>query len=285
MALLLRLLSLLPLPLAHAVGVISGWITYLFPNEQRRVATMNIEVSFPELSPAQRRRLIRRSLCEAGKTMFETPIIWFASARRFHRLVVESVGEEQLQDTERGVLIVGPHLGSWEMVSLYCSAHYSMTSLYRPLRHPRLEAAVRGARERFGAQLVPTDAKGVRALLQALKANGLVGIPPDQDPRDSAGEFAPLFGKPAKTMTLLPRLASKSGALPLLVVAERLAWGRGFRLHFLPMEKGVAAEDPVEAVAAINRDLEQAIRRWPEQYQWIYKRFRTRPTGEPRHFY
>ena len=285
MGLLLRLFSLLPLPLAHALGVAGGWLAYLLPNEQRRVATMNIDICFPELSPAQRRRLVRQTLCEAGKTLFETPIIWFASRCRLDRLVVESVGEERLRELESGVLIVTPHSGSWELVNLYCSARYPMTSLYRPLRQPRLERMVRGARQRFGAQLVPTDAKGIRALLGALKEKGLVMILPDQDPRDSTGEFAPFFGKPAKTMTLLPRLAQKSGAPALLAVAERLAWGRGFRIHFLPMDEAVASKESVQAVTALNRDLEQVIRRWPEQYQWIYKRFRTRPPGEPYHFY
>ncbi len=280
MGLLLRLLALLPLPVAHTLGVVSGWLFFLLPNEHRGVARRNLDRCFPQLSGAARRRLLRRTLCEVGKTLFETPIIWFSSPQRFNRLVVESVGEEQLQDIARGALIVGPHLGSWEMVSLYCSAHYPMTSLYRPLRQPRLESPVRSARERFGAQLVPTDARGIRALFAALKAGGLVGIPPDQDPREAGGEFAPFFELQANTMTLLPRLASKSGALPLLTVAERLPWGRGFRMHFIAMPQEVGSSDPVIAVRAINESVEQAVRRWPAQYQWIYKRFRTRPQGE-----
>jgi KDO2-lipid IV(A) lauroyltransferase len=277
---LLRLLALLPLPLAHALGVVSGWLFFLLPNEHRDVARRNLEQCFPQLGAAARRRLLRQTLCEVGKTLFETPIIWFSSPQRFNRLVVESVGEEQLAAIGHGALIVGPHLGSWEMVSLYCSAHYPMTSLYRPLRQPRLERPVRSARERFGAQLVPTDAKGIRALFAALKAGGLVGIPPDQDPRDSGGEFAPFFGLQANTMTLLPRLVSKSGARPLLTVAERLPWGRGFRLHFIAMPQEVGSGDAAVAVRAINESVEQAVRRWPAQYQWIYKRFRSRPPGE-----
>lgn len=280
MALLLRLFALLPLPLAHGLGVLSGWLFYLVPNRHRRIACLNIERCFPKLTPGERRTLLRRTLCEVGKTTFETPVIWFSSQRRFDRLVVESVGEEQLSQIDKGALIIGPHLGSWEMVSLYCSAHYPTTSLYRPLRKPALEKPVIAARQRFGAQLVPTDAGGVRALFKALKEGGLVGIPPDQDPRDSGGVFAPFFGMQANTMTLLPRLAGKSGALPLLTVAERLPWGRGFRMHFITMPKEVADRDPEVAATAINQCVEQAVRRWPAQYQWIYKRFRTRPDGE-----
>jgi Kdo2-lipid IVA lauroyltransferase/acyltransferase len=133
-------------------------------------------------------------------------------------------------------------------------------------------------RTRFGAQLVPTDTKGVRALFQALAANELVLILPDQDPRDSGGIFAPFFGIQANTMTLASRLAQKSGAIPVLAIAERLSWGRGFRMHYLPLE---IDEKSLEGhVAAINRAVEQAIRCYPEQYQWSYKRFRTRPEGE-----
>lgn len=284
MALLLRLFAWLPLPLAHALGVMSGWGSWLVPNPHRRIAKINISRCYPELSPAEQRRLLRKTLCEVGKTMFEAPILWFSSQRRFRRLVVESVGEEQLQSIGKGALIIGPHLGSWEMVNLYCSAHYPITSLYRPLRQPKLEPSVVPARERFGAKLVPTDARGVKALFSALKNGELVGIPPDQDPRKSGGVFAPFFGIEANTMTLLPRLAHKSGAKPLLTVAERLSWGRGFRLHFFAMPEAVNSDDQIASAKAINESVEQAVRRWPAQYQWIYKRFRTQPAGEPRFY-
>ena len=277
----MRLTSLLPLPVAHAIGVVLGWLFYLVQNPHREVARRNIALCLHKLSPRERRRMLRRALIETGKTALESPIIWLSSRGRTLSLVRETVGQEVLAQALRrgkGVIIVAPHLGSWELVSLYCSAYNPITSLYRPLRRPSLEPLVLKGRTRFGAELVPTDTKGVRALFQALAANELVGIPPDQDPRDSGGMFVPFFGIPANTMTLISRLAQKSGATPVLTIAERLSWGRGFRMHYMPLEiEDGSLEDHM---AAINLALETAVRRFPAQYQWSYKRFRTRPEGE-----
>jgi KDO2-lipid IV(A) lauroyltransferase len=279
--LLIRIAALLPLPLDHAIGVLLGWLFYLVDNPHREVARRNIALCLPSLLPSERRRMLRRALIETGKTAMESPIMWLSSRGRTLSLVREEVGREVLDaalQKGKGVIIVAPHLGSWELVSLYCSTLHPITSLDRPLRRPELEPMVLKGRVRFGAELVPTDTKGVRSLFQALAANELVGIPPDQDPRHSGGIFAPFFGIQANTMTLISRLAQKSGATPVLTVAERLSWGRGFRLHFLPLETNV--EDLEAHVAAINRTVEQMVLRFPEQYQWTYKRFRTRPEGE-----
>jgi Kdo2-lipid IVA lauroyltransferase/acyltransferase len=279
--LFIRLVALLPLPVAHAIGYLLGWLFYLVQNPHREVSRRNIALCLPELSPRERRRMLRRALIETGKTAMESPIMWFSSRERTLSLVRKEIGKEALEAAQqkgKGVIIVAPHLGSWELVSLYCSAFHSMTSLYRPLRQPSLEPGVLKGRTRFGAQLVPTDAKGVRSLFQALAANELVGIPPDQDPRDSGGLFVPFFGIQANTMTLISRLEQKSGATPVLAIAERLSWGRGFRMHYLPFAN---SDESLEGhVAALNLAVEKAVRCFPEQYQWSYKRFRTRPEGE-----
>jgi Kdo2-lipid IVA lauroyltransferase/acyltransferase len=281
MNLLLRITALLPLPVAHAIGYLFGWLFYLVQNPHREIARRNIALCLPELSPRERRHLLRRVLIETGKTAMESPIMWLSSRTRTLSLIREVEGQEVLDQAlgrGKGGIIAAPHLGSWELVSLYCSTFSPSTSLYRPLRRPSLEPLIHKARTRFGANLVPTDTKGVRALFQALAANELVVIPPDQDPRDAGGVFVPFFGIQANTMTLVSRLAQKSGATPVLGVAERLSWGRGFRMHYFPIE---IDNDSLEGqVAAINRTLEEAVRRFPAQYQWSYKRFRTRPEGE-----
>ncbi len=278
---LTRIVALLPLPFVHAVGVLFGWLFYLVHNPHRDVARRNIALCLPELNPKGRRRMLRRALIETGKTALESPILWLGNAARVRSLVKEEVGREVLENAlqqDKGVIVVVPHLGSWELVSLHCSAAYPLTSLYRPLRNPEMEPLVREGRTRFGAELVPTNTRGVRALFQALAANELVLILPDQDPRDAGGEFAPFFGIQANTMTLASKLAQKSGAPLVLCVAERLSWGRGFRLHYRPVD--APADDLQQHLMAINAAVEQAVRDFPAQYQWSYKRFRTRPEGE-----
>ncbi len=281
---LLILLSGLPLPLAQAFGASLGWLMNLFPNETRRVARRNIARCFADRPPAERRRLVRQSLVQTGRTVAETAAIWLWPLARVLPLMREVVGAELLEAgmaRGRGVIVLSPHLGSWEMSGLYLSTRYGITSMYRPPKLTALDELMRQARERGGAHLVPTDAGGVRALLKALRQGGLIGILPDQDPGLEAGVFAPFFGHPANTMVLLPKLARKSGATVLFVYSERLPWGRGFRLHIRPAPPGIDDADLVQAATRLNQGVEECVRALPTQYQWGYKRYKGRPEGTP----
>jgi KDO2-lipid IV(A) lauroyltransferase len=135
-------------------------------------------------------------------------------------------------------------------------------------------------RQRLGGKLAPTDVSGIKQLLKALKQGEMIGILPDQDPRKSGGVFAPLFGIQANTMTLLNRLANKSGATVLIGFAERLPWGKGYHIHLLPLPEAIGGKDIELSARVLNEGVERAIRLAPSQYQWSYKRFRTRPKGE-----
>lgn len=285
--LVLGLSAKLPLRLSHQLGSWLGRAFLLGNNEQRRIATINLERCFPELNSSQQQQLLLKTMQETGKTLLESGRIWQSNKQTFFDLVQEVHGEQYLQQAltkGKGVILACPHLGNWEAINLYCSASHPLTSLYRPPRLENIEHLVRQARERFGAKLVPTNAQGVRSLYQALAHNELVMILPDQDPRDSGGHFATFFGIQANTMTLLSRLAHKSGASVLCSYAERLPQGRGFAIHFEPAVSELYEKDMSTSVTALNQMVEQSIRRIPAQYQWGYKRFRTRPPGE-RDFY
>jgi KDO2-lipid IV(A) lauroyltransferase len=280
---LLRTCAALPLPLAHAVGTLIGWGLILIPNELRRISRINIPLCLPELDAAQQRRLLRASLIESGKTMSEAGALWLWPAPRVLALVKAVNGEEHLRAAlaaGKGAILATPHLGAWEMMGLYSSAHYPITSLYRPPRLTGLDDLVRQGRQRLGAALVPVDAGGVRALYQSLDRDEVVGILPDQEPGPGNGVFVPLFGVQANTMALLSRLAIKTGASVIFCYAERLARGQGYHLHFIPAPYSLNREPLQQSVAAMNQMVERLVRRRPEQYQWGYKRFRTRPEGE-----
>ncbi|MBK8183125.1 MAG: hypothetical protein IPK63_09600 [Candidatus Competibacteraceae bacterium] len=129
--------------------------------------------------------------------------------------------------------------------------------------------------------MVATDASGVRALLTSLRQGEVLGILPDQDPGKEGGVFAPFFGIAASTMTLVSRLALKTGVPVFLTWAERLPHGRGFMLHLRVLPDVTASTSMEESVTAINRGVEAAVRSLPTQYLWAYKRFKTRPPEEP----
>ena len=283
----LRLMGVLPLPANHAIGSLLGSLVAWLPSRARRIGRINIARCLPQLDAAAQRRLLRRSLREAGKTLTEMGIMWFASPRRIQRLVRETRGMaliEAAHASGKGVLFLTPHFGAWEISSLYHATAHPITCLYRPPRLRALEATLCRARSRTGARLVPTTAAGVRALYRALEDGEDAGLLPDQDP-GRGGVFAPFFGIPANTMVLVPRLLQRTGATALLAWAERLPWGRGYRLHVEPLPAAVHDPDPVAAATAMNAAIEDLVRRRPEQYQWSYKRFRVRPPGERTPFY
>ncbi len=280
---LLRLVGLLPLTWAQAVGAALGELVYLVHGRTRRTVDTNLALCFPERDPEARRRLARRTLRETGRSLLELGAIWCWPAERVRCLFVDTEGAELLDAARRlgkGVLIAAPHLGCWEMTSHYAQLHgYRLTALYRPPRQRALDPLVRARRQRFGARLVPTDAGGIKALLHALRAGECVGILPDQDAgRD--GVLAPFFGLPASTMVLFSRLARRSDATLLLAYAERCRGGR-FRLRLRSLPPEVASEDAVVATTALNRAIETCVREAPAQYQWTYRRFKSRPPGVP----
>ncbi|MHB8535724.1 MAG: lysophospholipid acyltransferase family protein [Sulfuricaulis sp.] len=280
---LFRLFARLPLPVAHALGAVLGGLLFLFPNKRRRTAEINLELCFPEMTPRARRRLLRRNLIELGKSLVETGALWTRPKEKLLRWVRRISGEDTLRQAltrGRGLILAVPHLGTWEMIGMWGSINFPMTSLYRTPPMTQMGGLMRGARERFGARLVAADSAGIRALYRALERGEIVAILPDQVPSTrSAGVFAPFFGIPTSTMVLLSRLAAKTGAPVMFGYAERLARGRGYHLHFLPAAPEIALTDTVAAAAAVNAMVEQCARVLPEQYQWVYKRFRVRPPG------
>ncbi|MFZ5592741.1 MAG: lysophospholipid acyltransferase family protein [Pseudomonadota bacterium] len=285
--LLLRLFSWLPLRAAHVLGALIGWLFTLKGNKLCHITSVNIELCFPGMSESQRAQLTRRSMIETGKTFAETGTLWLGDASKVLTLIKQVTGDHLVRDVlaqGKGVILTAPHLGAWELAGLYCSAHYPLTSLYRPPRMRELDGMIRIARQRLGAKLVPTDASGIRALYKALDKGEAIGILPDQEPGAGNGIFVPFFGVPAYTMVLLSRLAMKTGAPVIFTYAERLPRGAGFHLRFVAGPPAINEGPLEESARGVNAALEQCISALPEQYQWSYKRFRNRPAGETRFY-
>jgi len=279
-----HLFAALPLPVAHALGAVLGWLFLVIPNKRRRTAEINIELCFPEMSRGARQRLLRRNMIELGKSVTEIGVLWTRNEKTIRRLVRRVSGKDKLEQAihrGQGLLLAIPHLGAWEMIGLWGSLHYPMTSLYRTPPISQMGKLMRATRERFSARLVSADNTGIRALYKALDRGEMVAILPDQVPSARSGSgFAPFFGIPASTMVLLSRLAIKTGAPVMFAYAERLPHGRGYHLHFLPASPDINHGGIESSAATVNAMVEKCVRAAPEQYQWVYKRFRIRPAGE-----
>jgi len=284
---LFALLAQLSLPNNHRVGALLGWLGSIFPNRNLSISQTNIKKCFPNWDNAAQQKLIKDSLIEMGKTATEAIPMWQWPKQKVLDTIKEIHGEDFLQEayaSQQGVVIAFPHLGNWEIVSLYCSAHYPLTTLYQPPKLIEFDNMMRHARERFGAKLVATDNAGVKALLTALKQGGLIGVLPDQEPKFGNGIFAPFFDIPAYSGILISRLINKTKAKVIFAYAERLPKGEGYRLIFSAAPNDIYADDLTTSVTGLNKGVENCIKELPEQYQWSYYRFRTRPEGEKRFY-
>lgn len=277
--LLVYLLARLPMSVLHRLGAGVGWLIALIPNRQRRNALINIALYAPQRPASELIRARNRSLRELGKTLFETALLWMRTPDTAVGLIREVRGGELLKRRPgRGLIVLSPHLGAWELAGLYLSTQGPTTIFYKPQR--LLDGLIVDARRRAGATLAPTTARGIRVLLNALERGEYAGILPDQEPREDKGAvYAPLFGIPAYTMLLVNRLARRSGAPVIFMIAERLPRAQGFRIHCLEAPDGIDSDDDVEAAAAMNRGIEHCIAICPDQYLWSYRRFRRRPSG------
>jgi KDO2-lipid IV(A) lauroyltransferase len=277
----MQLLARLPLGMLHRLGSGVGRLMGAWPNKQRRNALVNIGLCFPELDPKEQVRLRNRNLREFGKTYLEIAHLWLRPAHEVLSLVREVRGAELLErHNGKGLIVLSPHLGAWELAGLHLAAQGPTAIFYKPQKY--LDDMILASRARSGAELAPITAKGIRVLVQALERGDYVGILPDQEPKaDKGAVFAPFFGIPAFTMLLVNRLSRKTGAPVIFMFAERLKGVRGFRMHCIPAPAGIDSENDIEAATALNRGIEQCVAICPDQYVWPYKRFRRRPDGDP----
>ncbi len=287
MVALFRLLALIPLSWMQRLGALCGRLLWaLSPRWRARFENHARGAGF---APAQ----YRPAAAAAGAMVAELPWLWLRGpdVGVLDRVRWEGVDRfEAALDEGRGVILVTPHLGSWEMACQALAERYGrtrqdMVALYRPARKAWLAPLVAQSRNRAGVQAVPTTTGGVRSLVKTLRAGSFTLILPDQVPPDGQGVWAPFFGRPAYTMTLLPRLARQTGATVLLCWCERLAPGDGFVMHVEPMDgNGLGVGDPAatpeSAAQALNAAMERLIRQAPGQYLWSYARYKQPPKDE-----
>ena len=279
---LLHVLAKLPLAFNRRLGVLIGVGLWFSGSRSRKITEKNLQLCLPRLSPGERALLARRSLQEFGKTMTEMGAVWLWPAARVLALI-ESVHGRELLDQhhaqQRGIIVLAPHIGNWEVLGLFLALEYPLTALYQPPKSEVLDALILRSRTRSGTQLVPTNRRGVLALLKALQRSELIGILPDQVPAREGGVFAPYFGEPALTMTLVSNLLKKNDARAVCAYAQRLPNGR-FNICFEPVDEAIYDEEISRSAEGLNRSIEQCVKKLPEQNQWEYKRFKKRPEGK-----
>ncbi len=269
----LRILAHLPLIVSHGIGALLGLLNYFLNQKSRKHARLNVTQS-GLVAPKNLNKMLIKNAIENGKGLMETLSLWLKPYPVVLSYVRGVTGLEAVNTAlkkNKGVIFLTPHLGCFEITSLYYGSHNPITVLYRPPRQAWLLPLLVSGRERGNIKLAPANMQGVRELLGALKRNEAIGILPDQTPAEGEGEWADFFGKPAYTMTLASKLASKTGAAIFMAYGERLSWGRGYHFHIKPVENTL-----IHNVQGLNHAIETQIAEKPSQYLWAYPRYKTR---------
>ena len=279
----LRLFSLLPLGIARLFGRLLGTLMVRLSSQPYQIAQINIALCLPQLSKQEVADLAAQRMSHFGQALFETPGLWRRSSAWLQTKILGIEGEHYLRealDSDKGTIVLIPHQGNWEVLGLWLAQQAQMTSLFQPPKLPAVGEWIKRARQRTGATLVPTNVRGVAALLKALQRGEMTAILPDQQPPTAGGEFATLFGNPALTITLPHNLQKKSSAQ--IIFACALREKGGWRLHFSQPQQAIDSSDIDTSLCAMNSEIETIAHLAVAQYQWEYKRFRARPEGSPK---
>lgn len=285
----LRVMALLPLVVGQAIGRFVGACIYYLDTRAAKVTRTNIALCMPDLSRQASRQLARDSLSHTGQMLMESPAAWLGSIERVSGWIREVRNEALLNDalaSRRGVVVVVPHIGNWELINAYFASRspelgdLMRAGLYAPPFKAYMKEIMAEIRGRFGNEMVPTTTKGLAKIYRCLEGGGLTVILPDQVPLH--GDFAPFFGIDCLTDRLVPRLVMRTHAAVVCCVIERLPRGRGFRIHFVEPHPDIYVDDLATSLKGLNESVERCVHVAPAQYQWEYKRFKERRAGELR---
>lgn len=274
---LIWLIAQLPLRLQHRLGSFIGWLAYHLAGSRRRITQTNIDLCFPELDAQQRQQLVRQTFRSNGIGVFEAATGWFRNPERL-RPITQVHGFEHLEaalKSGKGVLLLGGHYSTLDLGGSLISLYIDADVMQRDHNNALMNAVMTRSREsRYGVAL---GRKDLRGLLRRLKANRIVWYAPDQDYGRRNSVFARFFGVPAATITATARIARTSGCQVVPFSHFRRDDGLGYDIFFQPALAQFPSGDDVADAERVNQVIEQQIRRHPDQYLWMHRRFKTRP--------
>jgi KDO2-lipid IV(A) lauroyltransferase len=279
----LRSLELLPYPAQRHIGFGLGRLIRRLPLAYVRIARRNIELCLPELSPQQSADLLDRHFKSLGMALCETANTWWSSDRRVHALA-EVRGLEHLQAAlagGRGAIMIGGHFTTIEIATRILGTVVPLNVVFRPTKNALLTHQMFTSFRRHGNPIAHND---IRSMIRALKHNEVVWYAPDQSYRNKGAAMVHFFGIPAATTTATSRLARISGAAVLTYFPERLPGNAGYRVVIGPALEGFPGVDAVGDAERFNRFLEAQIRRVPEQYLWMHRRFKGLTADYPNYY-
>jgi KDO2-lipid IV(A) lauroyltransferase len=283
---LIKFVGALPRPLARAAGISISWLVYLLHRKLRRVGMRNLELAFPDKSRRERKRILRGLFTSLGRQVAEVCLFPEYTRENVSKTVVYEGFEnfERALARGKGVIFLTAHLGAWELSAFAHSLYgYPLNIVMRPLDNPYLDRLTREYRTMHGNKAVDKDF--ARGLISAMRRGETVGVLMDTNMIASQGAFVDFFGIPACTASGVARVALKTDAA---VVPGFTIWDpvlQKYRLRFDPalelIRTGNTEADVVANTTQFTKVIEEYVRKYPDQWLWVHRRWKTRPPGQP----
>jgi Kdo2-lipid IVA lauroyltransferase/acyltransferase len=283
----IKILGILPRPASRAFAIGLAQLIYFLHVRLRRVGMRNLELAFPDKSIAERKRILRSEFTSLGRQLAEVCQFPKYTRENVEQVVVYDGFEnyERAFARGKGVLFLTAHFGGWELSAFAHSLHgHWLHVVMRPMDNEYLDSLIRSYRTMHGNRVVPKD-DFVRGLLGAMKAGEVVGILMDTNMTPPQGVFVDFFGIPACTAIGLARIAMRTDAA---VIPGFTIWDeetKKYRLCFEPaielVRTGDLEADIVANTQNFTKVIENYVRKYPEQWLWVHRRWKTRPEGQP----
>ena len=276
----MKLLAHAPLPVVRAMGSALGLMLYGLVASRRAVVHKNLALCFPERTHTERRQMARQSFIYFAQAWLDRSWLWHASpAVLKKRLVLDGALHEF--NGNRPTVVFSPHFYGLDAGATTINMRISrnFTSIYTPQANSLLDQWIRRGRLRFGRVRLFHRLDGVRANANALRSGEVLYLLSDMDFGISESIFVPFYGVPTATVPSVSRFA-RLGRAKVISVVTRLT-PNGYRVSIMPAWQNFPTADVQADTARVNQHLEGLINEMPEQYYWVHKRFKTRPSGEP----
>ncbi len=278
----LRLMVLLPFRVQLRIGRVLGRLLFAIAPKRRRITEINLRICFPELDDSAVRKLVRAHGASLGFSALEIGLALWGSYSRIEKLMTIK-GLENLTtplENGHGVVVLSGHFPAMELIGRVIKTSFpNMAGMYRPLKNPLIDQLLRRARGKAASTLIPKD--GVRQMIRLIRKGVPVWYASDQSYDRANSALVPFFNEPAMTNTALTNIVQMGKALVVPFFPRRLADGSGYECVFLPALEDFPTNDPVADAKRVNELLAEWIRKAPEQYYWVHRRFKNRPAPLP----
>ena len=274
---LLKFIAILPLSFLQRIAL---WVAYLLfqtNSSIKRITAINLRLAYPELNEQALQKRLRLSIQSQCMTYIEFVKCWGMSPQYNFNLLKNIHGAELLEKAlvnQKGVIVVVPHFGCWELLNAWLNIYTQPMIMYKPDKIKGVNRYILNARQKFNATLVPTDETGIRQIFKHLKQGGLTVVLPDHLPKASGGIYSHFFQQNTLSATLVSKMAAKTQCNVIGLSCIRNPELSSFDVYCTELPQTILSKDLQQSVDSLNLAIQEMIQLAPEQYIWSYKRFR-----------